>query len=121
MDKYTVIARARTLGDPELAFRSVGEISGYPENEAIVEAYAIVRADNTPNVGEYWMVRDETPQEYKSRITIHTGPKPVCRTCWEKNSKEFDPIRRYKNPAGVLERCSLCGKGTTEAWFTWIP
>jgi hypothetical protein len=120
-DRFVVIARARSLGDPELAFRPIGEINNRSENEAIVLAYAIVREDMTLNVGEYWLVRDEKPQTYDSRITIHKGAVPVCYVCWGKNSQEFQLLRRYKNPAGVRERCSLCGNGTTEAWFTWFP
>jgi hypothetical protein len=121
VDKYFVVARARSLPDPELAFRRIGEIGPLPENEAIAMAYTLVRDDKTINVGEYWLVRDEKPQTYDSRIIIHTGAEPVCDSCWGKNSQEFEPLKRYRNQPAVLERCSLCGEGTTEAWFTWFP
>jgi len=120
MDKYIVVARARSLVDPKVAYQNVGEITGYPEDEAVVEAYAIVRDDKTPNVGEYWLVRDENPQTYDSRITIHKGAEPICDTCWRKNFKEFEPLRHYRNLPDALQRCSRCGRGTTEAWFTWF-
>jgi hypothetical protein len=119
--KFIVIARARSLGDPELAFRSIGEINKGSENEAIVLAYAIVREDKTKNVGEYWLVRYEKPQTYDSRITIHKGATPVCYTCWGKNLKEFEPLRHYRNQPATIQRCSLCGKATIEVWFAWFP
>lgn len=120
MDKYIVVARERSPVDPRVAYQNVGEITGYPENEAVVEAYAMVRDDKAPNVAEYWLVRDENPQAYDRRITIHKGAEPICDTCWRKNLKKLEPLKHYRSQPDTLQRCSRCGKGTTDAWFTWL-
>lgn len=123
MEKYLVIARARALdlGSSQKPFTPIGRIGPCFEDQAVVQAYPIVRWDSTPNVGEYWLVRDEDPQTWASRIVLHTGAEPICDACFEKNEKTLEPCTRYRNQPSRLERCSLCGVATTEAWFIRLP
>jgi hypothetical protein len=117
METYEIVGLARVLGnlswDPYIFKREIGPCS---ENEAVIRAYDIVAEEERPKVAEYRLLRKGwTAKGVPTGIHIHTLNVPICDECWKKSK---DNARtHYQNTNGPLERCSICGNGTTNGLF----